>query len=238
MRKRILALLTLIVTIFVFTGCAVPRREVTKRNIKTSYSEWVSEIGLLDGRYLTITKYAECDDGLIIIDIDYNQGEGEQAFIELSELIDKSNGFVRKNPNYFPQEAYVNIGLHSSGGYLVCFFSKGRNAEGLSATGEEIGRSDDMTIQYAFVDMQFASQFITDYNVNYSIPVVLLRYYNGPGPSESYYRILEHFNGAEQVLLDYKSDEEGFIRCKGYAQKYAPGVEVYKYTDGHFILIE
>ena len=237
--KRKAKIVCLILTVaLMFTGCLNYKNKVTKRNIKTSYPEWVNEIGLLDGDDLLVYTYIERDDGLIEIEVDFIYDKEEQSFQKLSEIIDKSNEFVKNNPDYFPPEAYVCIGFQPSFGYAVCFFSKSSEFSGQHVTGSDVGLSDDMTIKFAAVNMKDSYKWITDYNVNYNVPVVVLCC-EGAGPTESYYSILNHFNGLEQVLLKYQTDDEYFKRGKDHAQKYAPGVDVYKYTeDKKWVLIE
>ena len=240
MRKKLLVLLTLMAVIFVCVGCGRIFGNVTKRNIKTSYPEWIKEIGLLDGKSLRITSYVEQEDGFIEIEFSCKSREIEQGFKELSEVIDKHNQFVLDNPSYFSEDNRIVI--REDGGSVTLtpyFFSQAYSYyTGISDVGDDIGRCDNMLINYAYINMKGDYfKWVTSYNVNYNLPVVVM-YCDGAGPTESYYSILNHFNGVEQVLLEYKTDDEVFKRIKGYVQKYAPGVEVYKYTDGHFVLIE
>ena len=225
MRKKLLALLTLVAVIIMCTGCFNVKRTVTKKSIDTSYSEWVEEIGLLDGEYLIVRGYVEREDGLIDITVDYNYGEKEQALEELSELIDKNNAFVQNHPKYFSSEAYVSICFYNTAGaYEMCFFSKGRNNRGMYVSGADLGRIDGMTINYASIDMRDGYKWVTDYDVTYNVPVVFLWNYDCKGLTAKTYRILGCFNGIEQVLLGFSSEYDGYSIDKNYIQNYAPGV--------------
>jgi hypothetical protein len=236
--KRISILLLVLIITFTSAGCmANGRKNLDFWGMKTSYGEWADNIGLLNRDGLTISVYKEHEDGLIEVGVQVDDVNSEDGFMEFCNLIDTHNKFVEENPNYFPDDAKIVIGMDAVTRYDVCFFSE-RNKlfSCMDVDTDGLGYSDDMTIKYVSIDIFSCDWELGMKNVKYNVPVVILCD-NGVGPTREGYEILNRFDQLEKVILEYSYDYAGFEDIKQFIHGYNSDVEVYKMNEDRQIEI-
>ena len=199
--------------------------------IKTSYREWVKQIGLFTHGNIKVIRYHEEDSS---IEIDLLFENGLTGYMEMYDLVNSHNKFVDENPNYFPDN--IDIHFYNTFTYDIpgSFFNKlSKKSYDYSA----LGRLDTAKLQYMFIDMERVdTKFLKDSDIATDIPVIYLNCWNNQyTPKAEAYEFLSKFKNTEQVIFDYW--EPGYDKeevCRSI-REYLPDVEIYAVEDKHLV---
>lgn len=197
--------------------------------IKTSYKEWVNEIGLFSHKNLKVSRYDEENNRITIL---LKFENGLTGYKELYDVVDAHNKFVDANPDYFPND----IEIVFSNGYTNAIPSSFYNKDLLYDVGL-LGRPDTAKFQYMLINMEGAdAEILKNSDVVTDIPVIRLKCWNNQyTPKALAYEFLSEFKNTEQVILDYW--EPGYDKdevCRSI-REYLPNVEIYAVEDKHLV---
>ena len=98
MSKRKLCIIPILIILLAILSACGPRSYVNRFNIKTSYKEWVKEIGLFSHKNIKVKNYEE-DGNEITVSLEYDNGL--VGYEELCDIVNKHNKFVENNFDYF-----------------------------------------------------------------------------------------------------------------------------------------
>lgn len=116
-KKRYLYFLLFMVLAASLIGCVGYRRK--NKKINSSYSEWIDALGIKEYPHLSSAGYKEFENGIqfYIEEFDYESAE------EFKKIIDNHNAFVKRNPDYFPEDFDIDLIFISCGGNVNLYFS-------------------------------------------------------------------------------------------------------------------
>ena len=221
----------LVVFVITLTACG-PVSYKHSFTIRTSYREWVKQIGLFSHKNLKVYRYNE-ERYSINIDLVY---ENDLAgYKELCDVIAAHNKFVDENPDYFPSDVDIIINnMHASQETISHFYNKQVSSRFDYST---LGRANSAKIQYMSIDMKGDFiEFKKSDDITIDVPVIILNsFYEDYTPTGSKYEFLTEFKNAEQVVLDYW--EPGYDKeevCRSI-REYLPDVEIYAVEDEHLV---
>ncbi len=99
------------------TGCVGHRRK--NQNINSSYSEWIDALDIREYPHLSIDGYKEFENGVEFYIKEFNYESAD----EFKKIIDNHNAFVKRNPDYFPEDFDIDLIFTSCGGDVNLHFS-------------------------------------------------------------------------------------------------------------------
>lgn len=222
-QKGIIAFI-LIALVLVSTACINTRHYVHKYSIRTSYKEWIDQIGIFSHDNLKVSGYRE-ENNKIELELEYENGI--TGYKELCDVVNAHNKFVDKNPDYFPSDIDIHIynmkNFNGSGFALSYFFN--RKPKG-TRDYSMLKSRDTAKIQYEFINMErFGYENIEYKDVVMDIPILILDCSYAPGYEA--YAFLAEFNNAEQLVIDYHTVDYNQKKACEYIQKILPNVEIY-----------
>jgi hypothetical protein len=220
--KRIFRAISIaLLTCVLISGCGRIPKEVAE------YKEWYEALQIenRDGfKYLgsshTNNRYSisiECDE------------ENLGAF---NDVIKRHNEFVKKNADYFPEDAQIYI-LSSYGGpnpaaVFDCYNRPGDYFGEISGQGIE----ENLEVKYMSVNV-FDLKIAYDKHQNeFSIPVLVLTVENPESVNSDDLEFLKGFTNLRQIIIYYNALGYDMAPTLEGINKYAPGVEVYQVVDG------
>ena len=115
LKKTILYFVLSVVFFVSLTGCGSKR----KVKINGSYSEWIDAIGIDKYQHTYCVGYEEYDNG---VEIRINPFNYETAD-EFKKILDNHNAFVKRNPDYFPEDFDIDLIFECCGGDIKLRFS-------------------------------------------------------------------------------------------------------------------
>ncbi len=111
----------LVVLVITLTACG-PVSYKYSFTIRTSYREWVKQIGLFSRKNLKVYRYNE---ERYSINIDLVYENDLTGYKELCDVIAAHNKFVDENPDYFPSDVDIIINnMHASQETISHFYNK------------------------------------------------------------------------------------------------------------------
>ena len=215
----------LIVMMVALTACG-NRHYEHSFTIKTSYREWVKEIGLFSHENIKIQRYREEDNSVTVV-IEYTNDLS--GYKELCEIVNAHNEFVDKNPDYFPEDISISFVNRYASEYTASFFYNNSSINcGTDSYEGELGREHTAKMQFMNIEMDPGNTEI-EYSdeVEINVPVVILRNFYINLPSESDYTFLKECKNAEQIIIDFQNVEYDANEVSKSIKKYLPDVEVY-----------
>ncbi len=230
--RRTHIIFALFILLISFTACGGPMTYVNRFNIKTSYKEWIKEIGLFSHKNIKVLRYNE-KNSRIELNIVYENGMS--GYEELCEIITAHNKFVDKNPDYFPSDidiCFTNMEFSEYG--ISTFYNRDE-----SRYCGELGIPENAKLQYTSIVLNDAStELIENDNIRLDMSVIKLEYTGECPPADSYYEFLTEYKNAQKIILEYRNDKNNLInydKAEVYEKikKYLPDVEVYSVVLGN-----
>lgn len=231
MKKNIYYIASIFLGLLILLTACGPQPYVNRFNIKTSYKEWVKEIGLFSHENIRVLRYNEDKDkGSIELEIIYDNDL--VGYEELCDIINKHNKFVDENPDYFPENIRLNILNTAVSQQTVSYFSNFTSEDYLEV---ELKKECNAKIQWMQIDLNAAtSEIEKNDNIHLDIPVITLRFKGADAPDGKIYEFLSEFKKVDQIILDYSNRDGKLTNFDENATadniiEYLPNVEIYKY---------
>jgi hypothetical protein len=215
----------LVVFVITLTACG-PVSYKHSYTIRTSYREWVKQIGLFSHEHIKIQSYEE-ENNSVTVFIEYS--DGLSGYKEMCEIVNAHNEFVDKNPDYFPENISISFVNRYASEYTASFFYNNSSINcGTDSYEGELGREHTAKMQFMNIEMDPGNTEI-EYSdeVEINVPVVILRNFYINLPSESDYAFLKECKNAEQIIIDFQNVEYDANEVSKSIKKYLPDVEVY-----------
>ena len=224
-RNNIIICMLIIAMMVALTACGNTHYECSF-TIKTSYREWIKEIGFFSHEHIKIQSYEEENNSVTVV-IEYS--DGLSGYKEMCEIVNAHNEFVDKNPDYFPEDISISFVNRDASEYTASFFYNNSSINcGTDSYEGELGREHTAKMQFMNIEMNPGNTEI-EYSdeVEINVPVVILRNFYINLPSESDYTFLKECKNAEQIIIDFQNVEYDANEVSKSIKKYLPNVEVY-----------
>ena len=220
-------IISIIIVLITSLAAYGPRSYANRFNIKTSYKEWVKEIGLFSHKNIKVKNYEE-DGNEITVSLEYDNGLA--GYEELCDIVNKHNKFVDNNSDYFKLGTSIFIINEYASEQDVSLFS---NFTSNDLYVLELGRECNLKIQCMTIDLNDATcEKDKDDNIALDIPVISLGYKGMEAPHAEMYEFLSEFKNAEQIILCYCDTDNNLLvfdkseTCR-YIKNILPNVEIY-----------
>lgn len=227
MSKRKLCIIPILIILLAILSACGPRSYVNRFNIKTSYKEWVKEIGLFSHKNIKVKNYEE-DGNEITVSLEYDNGL--VGYEELCDIVNKHNKFVENNSDYFKPDTSIFIINEYASEQNISNFGNFTSDDSFAL---ELGRDSNAKIQCMTIDLNDATcEKDKDDNIALDIPVISLGYKGMEAPHAEMYEFLSEFKNAEQIILYYCDTDNNLLvfdkneTCK-YIKNILPNVEIY-----------
>ncbi len=227
-QKGIIAFI-LIALVLVSTACINTRHYVHKYSIRTSYKEWIDQIGIFSYDNLKVSGYRE-ENNKIELELEYENGI--TGYKELCDVVNAHNKFVDKNPDYFPSDIDIHIynmkNFNGSGYAMSSFYNQ--PSDGL-CDYSALGRKNTAKLQYMLVDMLMAEvELEKSDEVIIEVPVIIMECRNEEyTPEKTSYEFLSGIKNIEQIVLDFWEPEyDKKYGVYDSIRAYVPNVELYE----------
>lgn len=210
-KKYICFVMVLVISISL-TGC-------WKKRIISSYGEWIDALGINEYPHTECFTYHEYEDG-IHLGIQEFKSESVEEF---AKIIDNHNAFVKRNPDYFPEDFDIDLVFVRCGGEVVMHFT---NYAEMAGVGEKwsmyvnfdsIETEKSSLMRYAFVDVNL-DEALDGNDTKFEAETIIL--------SVGIYDVSTHFKGFKRIVKDFDSDVE-YVEVLEELRKLNPGLDIY-----------
>ncbi|SFV04681.1 hypothetical protein, partial [Butyrivibrio sp. INlla21] len=173
------------------------RHYVHKYSIRTSYKEWIDQIGIFSHDNLKVSGYRE-ENNKIELELEYENGA--KGYKELCEVVNAHNKFVDENPDYFPNDIDILVINTSPSEYVSSTFYN-QTTDAL-CDYSILGRRNTAKLQYMTINIRGAdTETLPIDEIIIDIPVIVMKC--SYAPSKDKYSFLSEFKNAEQVIFDF-----------------------------------
>ncbi len=194
-----------------------------RNTFSSNYEEWADTLGLYNLNALKIETYQE-NNNEINIDFICN---GQEACIELINLVDKHNNFVKDNPDYFHKDMIINFTEDYSANVNapgMIFSSIASNSTFLDNNVNDIG------INYCETSLgtMNSDRWAGDYSINVPNLIINMGSNSLSETKSSIFQFLDNFDGLNRVILKFET-EENYTKFCDWVKEYAPNATVDMY---------
>ncbi|MCM1084696.1 MAG: hypothetical protein NC393_14910 [Clostridium sp.] len=219
-------LILCIVFAYSLTGCGV-QREI---KINSSYSEWIDALGINDYSDTKCRRYHEYEHGITldIMSFDYTTAP------EFKKIIDNHNAFVKRNPDYFPEDFDIDFIFTCCGGDTQLQFSNytgsvdyGKESNYIDLSSIETEKSHCMRYAYlSGLDDRIKTKFEAE-----TIIISVGKYIDEVEEAQDW---SENFEGFDKIVVRFvrepDEDEINIEEALEKIQRGNPGAELYYIT--------
>ena len=228
-KKRFLYFLLFMVLVASLTGCVGHRRK--NQNINSSYSEWIDALGIKEYPHLSIDGYKEFENGveIRIEEFDYESAD------EVKKIIDNHNAFVKRNPDYFPEDFDIDLIFISCGGYENLHFSN---------YSKSVLLGDSVLAYFVVSSIETEKSLCMRYvypehlgdriNTKFEVETIIVLIGKGIETAEKAHDWSENFENFDTIVVRITSDVEREINVEDALEKIQranPDAEIYYKTD-------
>ncbi len=211
------------------TACGV-QKEI---KINSSYSEWIDALGINDYPQTKCCGYHEYNYGvaLYIMSFDYTTAP------EFKKIIDNHNAFVKRNPDYFPEDFDIDLVFTCSGGDTPLSFSNftesvdyGKESDYIDLSSIETEKSHCMRYAYSSgLDDRIQTKFEAE-----TIIISVGKYINDVEEARNW---SEDFEGFDKIVVrfvwEFEKEEINVEEALKKIQRANPDAEIYYTTDSN-----
>ncbi len=217
-RITIIAIVTVILCTFI-TGCSHTPEAVKE------YEEWYEALQINEHKEIEYMGFSH-NDNTLSLSIDCNY-ENLSLF---NDVIKRHNEFVKKNPDYFPENSKINIlsGYGTPQVFIDCYNKPGDYFGEISGEGIE----EDNEIKYMSGDVMEFKYAYDQCKNEFSIPVLILSAHYTGTINHDDFRFLEQFKNVEQVIIYFSELDYNMEVVTGAVYDYCPDAEVYELVKG------
>lgn len=227
-KKRYLYFLLFMVLAASLIGCVGYKRK--NKKINTSYSEWIDALGIKEYPHLSSAGYKEFENGVEFRIEEFNYESAD----EFKKIIDNHNAFVKRNPDYFPEDFDIDLIFISCGGNVNLHFS---NYSKSVRWGESVLAYVDVSsietekshcMRYAYPEDLY------EINTKFEAETIIVLIGKGIETAEKAHDWSENFENFDTIVVRITSDVEREINVEEALEKIQranPDAEIYYKTD-------
>ncbi len=222
-KKYICFVMFLVISISL-TGC-------WKKRIISSYSEWIDALGINEYPNIECFSYHEYEDGVYLSIKEFKSEFAE----EFAKIIDNHNAFVKRNPDYFPEDFDIEIQFVRFGGDMIMHFTNyaesihfgtwEENQEGRIYCGDwapyvnldSIETEKSSLMRYAFVRADL-DMLLDGNDTKFEAETIIL--------SAGIYDASTHFTGCERIVANFSLETENTETLEEL-RELNPGLDIY-----------
>ena len=225
----------LVVFVITLTACG-PVSYKHSYTIRTSYREWVKQIGLFSHKNLKVYRYNE-ERYSINIDLVY---ENDLAgYKELCDVIAAHNKFVDENPDYFPNDINIIFFNRNTSQTLSSYFNHSLDG---SCDYSALEEPNTAKIQYMLINMDSAETEVRKSNdIEINVPIIILSCDDEENKLESadYYEFFDNLKNVEKVIIEYRNQNNDMDKICNIISEHVSDVEFYNRVfsrDGDYLV--
>lgn len=225
----------LIVMIVALTACG-PMHQEHSFTIKTSYREWVKQIGLFDNKNLNVSLYKEENNS---IEIHLMYENGIEGYKELCNVVTAHNKFVDENPDYFPNDINIIFFNRNTSQTLSSYFNHSLDG---SCDYSALEEPNTAKIQYMLINMDSAETEVRKSNdIEINVPIIILSCDDEENKLESadYYEFFDNLKNVEKVIIEYRNQNNDMDKICNIISEHVSDVEFYNRVfsrDGDYLV--
>ncbi len=199
-------------------GCGGKR----KIKINGSYNEWIDAIGIDKYPHTKCVGYEEYDNGVELRISEFNYETAD----EFKKILDNHNAFVKRNPDYFPEDFVIDLRFECCGGDVKLYFTNYIDTDNLDVSSIETEKSHCM--RYVYPDIWDDDRLHTKFEAE-TIITSAGKYIN---EIEKAHDWSEDFENFDTIVVKFTSDAELNVEdALKKIQRANPDAEIYYKTD-------
>ena len=236
MKKRKNVIICMLIVMMVALTACGPIHYEHSFTIKTSYREWVKQIGLFGNKNLNVSLYKE-ENNRIEIDLMYENGI--EGYKELCNVVKAHNRFVDENPDYFPNDINIIFFNRNTSQTLSSYFNQSLDK---SCDYSVLEETNTAKIQYMLIDMDPAETEVRKSNdIEINVPIIILCCDDEENTLESadYYEFFDNLKNVEKVVIEYRNQDNDMDKICNIISEHVSDVEFYNRvfsSDGDYLV--
>lgn len=213
--KKYICYVMVLVILISLTGCIK-----LKKRFQSSYGEWIDALGINEYPHTECFIYHEYEDG---VHLGIQEFKSESAE-EFAKIIDNHNAFVKRNPDYFPEDFNIDLVFVRFGGEKVMNFTNYAEFAGhgenwsMYVNLDSIETEKSSLMRYAFVDVDL-DEALDGNDTKFEAETIIFS-------AGGVYDVSTHFTGCERIVADFSLETEN-IETLEKMRKLNPGLDIY-----------
>ena len=212
-------------------GCVGYRRK--NKKINSSYSEWIDALGIKEYPHISSARYKEFENGVefYIEEFDYESAE------VFKKIIDNHNAFVKRNPDYFPEDFDIDLIFISCGGNVNLYFSNYTESVTLGKNHADYVDVSSIETEKSHRMRYVCSVRLNDrINTKFEVETIIVSIGKGIETAEKAHDWSEDFENFDTIVVEIIPEVECEINVEKALEKIQranPDAEIYYTTDSN-----
>ncbi len=216
-KKTSLCFILSMMLIAVLAGCGGKR----KIKINGSYNEWIDAMGIDKYPHTDCVGYKEYDNGVELRIKEFNYATAD----EFKKILDNHNAFVKRNPDYFPEDFDIDLIFECCGGDIKLRFSNYADVENVDVSLIEEENSYCMRYVYPY-----KYGYDDRINTKFEAETIITSAGKHINEIEKAHDWSEYFENFDTIVVECTSEEMNIEDALKKIQEANPDAEIYYKT--------